>query len=209
MLPCRPSDRGEDWHSVTSHLSSSSFAWDTQSQGSRQSNASAASSQVCMQAVHIVLAALASISACPACPAGIRELKLACAACLTIIAWGAALCCVRHEQGLMQALNMLSAVCLGSGTPILYGRILRVECMLLLPLALPTVCGSEGQRYRCNLTLLPHIALASPLLHLLAVVGQRWVLCGQAQQARGACQEGGAPKCAADAGAGVAGEQRG
>lgn len=58
-LPCRPSERGEDWHSVTSHLSSSSFAWDTQSQGSRQSNASAASSQVRMQAVHSRLIALA------------------------------------------------------------------------------------------------------------------------------------------------------
>lgn len=58
-MPCRPSERGEDWHSVTSHLSSSSFAWDTQSQGSRQSNASAASSQVRMQAVHSRLVALA------------------------------------------------------------------------------------------------------------------------------------------------------
>ena len=68
-----------------------------------------------------------------------------------------------------------------------------MELLLLLPLALPVVCASEGQHHRCHLTLLPDIAPASALLHLLAVVGQRRVLCGQAQQARGACQEGGAP----------------
>lgn len=80
--------------------------------------------------------------------------------------------------------------------------------MLLLALASPTVCSSEGQHYRCNWTLLLDTAPASALLILLAVVGQRWVLCGQAQQARRACQEGGASECAADAGAGVAWEQR-
>ena len=118
-LPCRPSERGEDWHSVTSHLSSSSFAWDTQSQGSRQSNASAASSQVCMQAVHSVLAALASILSVLACPAGIRVLKfyLRCLPDSSAIAWEAALGLLRHEQGLMQALYMLSAVYSVSGAP--------------------------------------------------------------------------------------------